>query len=428
MSDNPFAQELERRKGANPFAAELEKRAYSSPMRAFAGSAGSQFANNALALPRGIGNLLAGAAAGGSGVAAKIRGEPAEFGRRFEEEQGKFPAAALRAIPAPTVQGMAAAIQSAPSLMPGGESPGDAYARNRAAIDAEDLASAARHPVATSLGEIAGDVSSIMAGRLPFARGLGKLEKALAGEAPQLFFGAAAPAARSNLGYVLDKTVASPAMRRLARGAGRSLETGVEAAVLDTMKGDDPLETAYMAAVGQAGASGAIELGKLVWRHPSLAMAGLAAASTIQVMKEATPGGRDRILESIESGFAKVTWSLAASVAAGAVGGGRLRGGEFAERFPKLADAISTLPRAGVLSMAQEWAKADPPTQEKMEMLTAKLASDPGYFGPNVARRLERAVKNGNFFAEVARLEENSPQFRKQLEAIGKGYRTGGGF
>lgn len=433
VPNNPFREyRLQNEAPAeNPFRAYREREAAAvttSPLQAGLRKAATEYSNMALAFPRGIGNLIAGGAAGASAIAAKMRGEPAEFGERFAEEQGKLPASALRAIPAPTVQGMAAGIRSIPALVPGGESFGDAFARNREAITAEEEALAAAHPVATAIGGVGGDVAAIISGRLPFARRIGEAEKALAGGAPQLYFGAAAPAAQSNLGYVLDKTVLSPAMRRLARGAGRSVEAGLEAAVLDTMKGDDPLETAYMAAIGQAGASGAIELGKTVWRHPSLAMAGLAMASTFQIMKEATPGGRDRILESVESGFQKVTWTLAASVAAGAVGGGRLRGTEFAQRFPKLADSISTIPRAAVISMAQEWTKASPEEQSQMEMVASRLASDPGYFGPNVARRLDRAAKNGTLFDEVDRLQKTSAQFRKQMEAIEKSYRTGGGF
>lgn len=405
-SGDPFETELASRRGDKPTAPPANYVARELAARGYA--------NNLLAIPnavsRATGDVLAAAGAADRYVGDLVTGKRPQFTALFAEEQQRNPALSFRSIPQLTVQDIEAGVRSIPALLPGGESLSEAFARNSAEFAANEQAMREAHPAAAVVGDVGGDVATIITGRAPLARTIARAEQRLAGNA-------AAKSAQSNVGYVLDKTVTSPAMRRLARGAGRSLEAGAEAAILDTLKGDDPLETAYVAALGQAGASGAIELGKTVWRHPSLAMAGLAAASTIQIMKSATPGGRDRILESIETGFNKITWTLAASVAAGALGGGRLRGGEFANRFPKLADAISTLPRASMISLAEEWADADPKQQQRIEAVSQKLASDPEYFGPAEALKLDKAFRNGTVLPTLERLSKER-RFRERLNSL----------
>jgi len=410
----------------------------------FFSHAASQFANNVLALPQGLGTMLAAGGAGLEAAGGKIAGQPWSFGERFEAHKQQFPANLLRAIPAPTVQEMGAGLRSLPALFPGGDSIGESYDESLAAINAERNIAEGTNPISAFAGDVTGDVVSIVAGRSPFARGVNKAETALAGKTPDLLFGGAARVADSNVQFLLNRTVLSSPVRALARGAGRTAEAGFEAAMLDVLHGDDPLETAALAAGTQAGGSLLLNFSKsMVSGGPTqaglkLGMAALAVGSTLQLLKSATPGGENSVIESIQTGYSKVTWSLLLGAMAGMAGAGRLRGGEWAERFPKMTDALSAVPRSAVISVMQDWRDSGEEARGQMEVVISQLTKDPEYFGRTAATELQRAMDGGRLSETVSTLMENQ-EFRKRYDALhifsrlpppqaGAAHGTGGGF
>lgn len=413
---NPFQAELEAR---NPFQAELSARG-GSAAGVFSESAGSTFANNLLALPRGAGNLLA---AGGAGIKAgfnKLLGRPGDFRGEFEEQQQQFPASALRSIPAPTVQQGGAALRSLPALSPGGESFTDVFRSNLERIQQDQAIGREAHPTAAGVGDVVGDVATLATGRLPAARGINRAESALLPRTPELLFGQAGAQIPSNVRFLLDKTLLSPAMRSLARGTGRSFETGFEAAVLDVMKGDDPLETAGLAAGGQAAGSLAVQASKALMSGGPLqigakiGLSALSLAGYFQVMSSITPGGENSPIEAVKNGFAKVALGLILGAGATLAGAGRLRGGQFAERFPKAMDFLATIPRAATISMLEDFVDAPPEEQQRLESITVKLTEDPEYFGESASSRLLASFNNGTLVSEISSLMD-SAQFRERV-------------
>lgn len=399
--------------------------AQSSSSEAFSHEAGRTIVNNALALPRGTGDVLALGAAGMEGGLAKLFGGDFDIGRRFEEQQGKFPANLLRAIPAPTIEGIGARTRSLPALMPGGDTFGERVVENRAKIDAEIAQQRAQHPIASKAGEVTGDVATIATGRLPLAKGINKLESKIAPKVTDMAFGGAVQrAADPGVARLMQRVVDSPAVRKLARGAGRSLETGAESVILDVAKGDDPLETAGYAAGGQLAGSTLITVGQGIFSGGPLkiggkiALSAAAAGALIQTLKSTTPGGNDYILESFEAGFDKVSFALVLGLLGGLTGAGRLRGGKLAEDLPKLTDAIATIPRAATLSLLEDFVDADPSTQQNAERVLNKLAQNPDHFSDEVTKRLQKAIQNGGFIDEVKALEQDKT-LQKELFGLG---------
>lgn len=407
------AADLKRRlaaQSATPSAAELRARMSGTGRQVnpslggtpFGAEAVTGFANNVLAAPQAAGNLLAAAGTVPAAIAGKVRGEPLDFGGRFAEQQNQFPASALRAIPAPTVQGIAAALQSTPSLMPGGETPKDAYARNRAAIDAQEAQRREEHPVASMAGGVAGDVATLLTGRMPIANLVRKAEEKLMLKAPDMFFGGKSAPIEPGIRRTIDRALKAPAVRRLARGAGRSVETGLEAAILETVKGDnpDPLQTAALAAGGQAVGSAFLEGGRGIFGGgvlkggANVALTAGAIAGFWQLVKSATPGGRDRILESIEHGFDSVAFSLMLGAVATVAGAPRYRDGKLAEELPRIVDGLAAVPRGVTLSLLTDFANADVSDQERFERVVTSLARDPDFRGrDDKERRLVSRIR-----------------------------------
>lgn len=412
--DNPFAPQYS---DDNPFAKKK-----TTAGEAFYDATSRTLINNVLATPRAAGDMLAAGAAGIEGGVSKLFGGEFNFGERFAEQQGKFPASALRAVPAPKIEDIGAATRALPALMPGGESFGDAFQANRAETSAEMGTMHAEHPFAIAAGGLAGDAATLATGRLPLAKGINKLESKLTAKAPELFFGST-KAMDPGVGRLATRVITSPAMKSVARGAGRSVEAGFEAATLDLLKGDDPLETAAYAAGGQMAGSFLLHAGKgLLSGGPlkagaKLGLAAFSAGSIVQMLKSATPGGKDFILQSLETGYDKVTYGLVLGAVAGLAGGGRLRGGKLAEDLPKLTDAIATIPRGAMISLIEGFVDAPEPQQQQMETILVKLAEDPEYFGEGSTNRLSLAIENGTFAKELEVMQQED-DFQKKLFAI----------
>lgn len=406
MPDNPFRDELARRTGAtpasNPFRTEIKRRSEIPSASTVASKlAVTGIINSALAAPSASGDLLAAASAGVQRFNPYgPRGRPS-FGELYQAEQEKFPASALRAIPRPTYGDVSSAVQSIPALVPGGESPGDAYARNRQEFDADEMAMRGAHPRAAAIGDIGGDIGSLLIGRKATGAGdaIQRFESRVAGRA--------SPQAAKSMLDDLQGVLTSTPMQKLARGAGRSVESGVEAAVLNIVKDpeSDPLEMAALAAGGQmvgsgflAGSQGLVSGGPL---QAGLKMSILAASSfgLVQVLKSATPGGEDRILESIETGYDKVALALGLGAASAALAATRYGRGNtnFSDQTRTFLDGVATAHRGTTLSLLTDWTEGDQEDRDEIERVLTAISSNPNYQGETAAeRRIVNEIRAGS--------------------------------
>ena len=299
---------------------------------------------------------------------------------------------ALGNIPKFTVEGTAAGIRSLPALFPGGEKFGERKERELLDINTESERLATKFPKATGIGDVAGDVATIFTGRMPAVNKIAKLEKALEGAARKLIPKVTTPGLKAATVEALN----SNKVRTLAKGLGRSLEAGLEGASLDLIKGGDGLEVGMYTAAGQA--AGSLSL-QAVTKPAGMAIAGAAIAfgAIVQILKDTAPGDQGGFISSVEFGFEKVQLALVLGALSGLAGAGRVRG----KNFPILTDAITTIPRASLISFLQDYVSASAEEQASADQVLEKLSTDPEFFGDELTQRLEKAINEGTLMQEL---------------------------
>jgi predicted phage tail protein len=214
----------------------------------------------------------------------------------------------------------------------------------------------------------------------------------------------------------LDAIWNSKLAEKTRRGFMRAGETGLEGAYIAMLNEGDPVETA-------AWAAGTQTVGSLLMTASGTKTGlGLTAAAAIgmtfhQMLKDATPGGKDYILESIETSYQHLTALLIAGGMATIAGMGRAPA-RFQQNMPEIADMLTAVPRGGVLSFISEMNDPRKDT-ETMELVYSQLARDPNYFGPTAARRLDRAARVEDVSIEdtINNLME-VPKFRRQVDEL----------
>jgi hypothetical protein len=109
----------------------------------------------------------------------------------------------------------------------------------------------------------------------------------------------------------------------------------------------------------------------------------VGAMGLIQTFKSAAPGGRDRILESAESGFDKVVMMLGLGVGSAALGATRYGRGNaaLADQTRALVDGLSTIHRGTTLSILSDWTKGDTEDRAAIERTLTAMSNDPTYKG-----------------------------------------------
>lgn len=407
----------------------------------FSDTASRTVANNLMALPSASGDLLAGAA----GLAQTIAQTPfnnsdqgflERLSSNYESQQHQFPANALRAIPRPTVSGISAAAQSLPALMPGGESFGDAYSRNRQEIQQERDQQAEQSPMASYLGEMTGDVLTIASGRQPFAKDLVNRSSSIprvtnratrdaletiAKEHPELV-----PQVAELVG---SGRLAAPGVQRLwhrmvdgplrssLRGLGKAAETSMESAVLSAIKENDPVTNAGLAGGAQLATS---MIGSVLGMPKSMGDLALKAGGLFALFRlgqEFIPTENDSY-QAIDTTFNKLAMAMTIGIGSQVVGG-RFRGSEtlgrkFAEDMPRFSDFINTIPRASFMSLLnQVQSEQESGTGVTLQTLET-LSTNPQRFPEALRNRLNRSLENNNFAEEMRRLGTNEAL----LEAI----------
>lgn len=259
-------------------------------------------------------------------------------------------------------------------------------------------------PVASGFGDVVGDAATIAMGRIP-------IRAAIARNAPQV-----APKAELAPGIrrQLDDIVRSKFSTSLRGGLKKAAETGAEGMALSVLQDGDPLETAAWAAGGQTAGSLAMTLA----RHPVKALAPtvIGSIAAIQLFKVSTPGGKDFVSESSDEAFKSVRNILGTAAVSALAGMGRVKG-RTAENLPKVADAITAVPRGMVLSLIEDLTTEREQGGDTTLRVMEIYGADPKAFGPLATERLERAIKNGKVSKEIERLME-VPSFRSRFEAL----------
>lgn len=280
-------------------------------------------------------------------------------------------------------------------------------------------------PGAALAGDVLGDVATLLTGRAPFARGRGMTQfSARQGGAVPFPLRAAPKGKQGNIGRIkaaADEIFTSDTMKTILNRAGRSAETGLEGAALGILNEGDPIELGAYAAGGQIG--GSLALPMITTKGGLIGLAGAAAATgaLLQFGKSAVPGGKDFILESLESGFDKVTAGIVIGSLSGMAGAGRLTRPEaIAKNLPEITDSMTAALRGSGLSVLQEFLGSDPNAQRDMEAVVSKLADNPEFFSPKERRELEPALTKSDvsFKKRLERLKKDK-KFREKLAKIG---------
>lgn len=272
-----------------------------------------------------------------------------------------------------------------------------------------------QHPVVTDIGGMVGDGATLLLGR-------GIARKNLQ---PTAETGAA-------IKHIVDGLTKNPGVARavaeqfqrgplkaLANASKKALETGLEGAAIAAIQGGDPLETAGYAAGAQVVGSAALSpvtgvfSGGPMRSANKLAIAAVGVMSLAQIVKSASPGGRDRILESIEFGFDKVTLGIAIGALGAAVGAGRLT----PRNVPMLTDAITSIPRGAAISMLNDLLKEKDSSIDTSERTLNHLIANPQRFNKSQTQQLEAALQSGRLSETVAQMVEKDPRFARLIDS-----------
>lgn len=338
----------------------------------------------------------------------------------------------------PSGEEFAAAIGTPAQALFTGQSLADAYAGNMA----QRRQMAADNPMSDTLGQFGGDAVSLLLGRVPLgnaARGAsmtgragaasddiarlaaptstGLFDRAIAGainKGVNAWSGPKSTALTRTLAQIPDSAI----VRKLAQGAARSLETGLEGAALALAQERDPLEVAGFAAGGQAASSliseafedvtsAAVGGGSVRSRAINLGIAALASATAWQLLQSALPGGEDNPLASVEGAFNKVALGIGLGVASELVGR-RASGQGFLREFPALADALQTVPRT-TLVQAGMAISGDP--------LVKRAAQNAHALGASDAKLYTEALLSSDPSRSIRDLLDSNPRIRRILTA-----------
>jgi len=214
---------------------------------------------------------------------------------------------------------------------------------------------------------------------------------------------------------MLDK-----AARSLLGGAGKTAEAGFEGAVVGALGEGDPANTAAWSAGIQAGGSMALTAKAAFLKHPFQTFGSLWLGH--EMFKAVAPGPQD-LFDSKDAAVQEMVGAYGLGLAASLVGAGR---GTDSQR---VVNAISRASRTGVASVVGQLQEAAKRGEPQYELVVGTMINDPDHFGPEYARRLQRAADSGKedeLTKEIDRLMR-STRFKKLYDAIPT-HRTGGGF
>lgn len=288
-------------------------------------------------------------------------------------------------VAAPDGQTIAAAIETPLQAVIAGQDMSDAFRRR---LDLRQQLAMDR-PVATVAGETAVDAAMLVGLRSP-ARGgqAGGAFDRLAAKGVDGLTSLINPAKNQRgVRAAVEALAGSGASRSLAQGLGRVAETGLEGYITGVLQDGDPEEMAAVGAGMQAAGSVSNTVFESVLGKPGSGLdrrlkgaAGAVASGAVlfALLGELAPFDEDtptEFLEDINSNFEKVA---SAGLLGLTVGLGGIRGsnsGAIAKFLPGVADALSTLPRAGIFSLYTA-SQTDPSITVAMQNASQLGASD----------------------------------------------------
>ena len=273
------------------------------------------------------------------------------------------------------------------------------------------------NPGAHSGGEFMGDVLTLFGGRAPAGGRMTQLvDEGMEGlaNAIQRVTRTTTPAA-SGTAKTLESIGSSTAMREMLRATGRAAETGVEGAALSILENKDPLEGAAYAAGAQLAASGALKFGSgVVVGLPERLLAGtnlgklekglLGVAGQAVLLSTLFNVLQQNPDQAQETAYDKVALGMAIGLLG--VAGKRPKPDGALSNFPALADAILTVPRAGMIKASQTFA------DDWFVGETVKsMAENPDQFSEDQIKEFQKGIENGNL-DEVARKLYSEREFQ----------------
>jgi len=411
---------------------QARQRQNATSMGAFGHAAANRYFGNIANIPDVVGNLAArsvnqAADAMPDFMRPSSYAAPTGDVRQFEQRNPMIPVPQVgqEFVPGPTASDLMGLAQR------GGELAGairtgdfnqfrpDAAAQQQARTEAF----AEQNPVATALGNISGDVLTLITGRQPIAAGRGRanlladvMSKRAASTAKPI---QVAPTVSAALKTVTSQ---SKGARTLLNRLGRAGETGLEGFTIAALNGQaDPVETMAYAAGTQAAGSlllsgmGGLFSGGVGKVGLKLGASAVAMGAITELLRSGTFGTDDPV-GSLATGFDKVLLGLAAGTVSAAAGMGRVTKGFPVRAIPDFADVITSMPRAATLSVLTS-IQEDPAA----EAVVNKMASNPEYFSPAELRRLERPFKDANYsLSGVIDGLMKDREFQKKFEAIGQ--------
>ena len=276
------------------------------------------------------------------------------------------------------------------------------FARTQAQERAATSRLSEEAPVATGLGETAGDIATLLTGRAGLRA---------AGVLPDV--AAIAPIVTRTAKTVVGRALQAFARSTKASGA-RALETGAEGALLAALRDSDPAEVATIGAGGQVVGDLALASFRRLARRPVSSLLGAVGLATMASLglQQLTPGGLDRILPTLEEKNKEIILTLLLGGGVGALTGGRVKKGFFGPAFAELVDVT----RRGALLSLLTSVSRDP---VRTAPVIQKFSEDPDFFGAKARRLLERAVNSDKIDIRntIDRLMKG-PEFRKKFESL----------
>jgi hypothetical protein len=146
------------------------------------------------------------------------------------------------------------------------------------------------HPIASGAGEVAGDMATLMTGRMPFRASIANAEKLIQGINT-------AKGLNPGMWRIVNEAVSSHTAKSIYQGLFRAGETGLEGASLALLKQGDPVTVGAFSAGGQLAGSTALTLGSHAWGHglggfgTRVLGAAAAGAAVARLAYEYTPLG-----------------------------------------------------------------------------------------------------------------------------------------
>lgn len=269
-------------------------------------------------------------------------------------------------------------------------------------VQADAAQAAMEHPVAADVGEITGDIASIIGlrGRVPGLRRTFKGVQAL--DLP--------PGPRRLLNQISTRVFSGTEGAGLSRATMRAAETGFESGVLAALDEADPEQAAAYGAGAQLAGSAmltGLRRGMEMAKNPRALAVG---AVTLALADSILPGDQS-LLESAQTMVDKAAVFVGLGVLSGFAKRPDFAAGRIASNLPRFADAFAAVPRTAVTSLIADLQANDTEARTARGVIRQYLG-DPSYFGA-YQEDVEKMIEGGNMRGDLSRLMRDDRAFER---------------